>query len=889
MTHVRRLFVAAIPLVVSCTAEQSDTVVSRDLAVISDELHSGGTEGFFFLPPLVANPGAAGAFASHLAPIVRIDSIDAQFATTATIATYTTTTGPGSETVRVDPVGEHYIVNWHTDEFALDADVTYRIRVLVPSRELGFADVDVVESGRELRNVETGEYVALLNGRTLPIKFRIEREAVDHDGDGHDDWDDNCPADANASQDDADGDGLGDACDACPAGVERWRPISQDGQPSPRFPAALMWTGSDVIVWGGTPSAGVLGDGALYDPEADAWRPMSGVGAPAARTATSAAWTGSNVVLWGGHDGSQALASGARYDPASDAWSSIAASPLSARYATIVVPTSLGVFFWGGSNYGALGDGAMYRPGDDSWLPIAHAGAPSARYGPAVRALGDDVIVWGGYSNGDLLGDGARYDPAIDVWEPISAAGAPSARYAHAMVWTGSMMIVWGGRGPGFTALGDGARYDPTTDSWSAMSMEGAPSGREQPSFVWTGQRLLVWGGYADGALLADGAQYDPATDEWTPIPSAGAPSARDGNEAVWTGSEMVVWGGDVHGPGAAEGAAFAPCLDGASGCPTGETAAWVTTTSLPGVRTVFGTATTETDIYVVGGVAGQSCGPTCLTNQVLRGRPDPATGEIPAWTTEASLPVALGYLGAIVCGDHIYAVGGHSGPSCQTSRRTYVADVGADGQLGAWADAGPVFDEDHSMPGLVCSATHLYVVGGGACAGVPDRRIVYARMNVDGSLQAWNLATAEMPASQSAPLPAIQGGDFYVLPAGLNADLSPYPYVLHGTFDGDDIGPLATLDAPVSRTISAQVVACDRVFVLGGSSFAGEGAERRVDSYRFGPGAGADGLVAGRDLPSGRNRAGAAIIGDRIYHIGGSLGSEGVVGDVWFADLAIE
>ena len=40
--------------------------------------------------------------------------------------------------------------------------------------------------------------------------------ALDSDGDGIPDWEDNCPWTANNDQADADGDGVGDSCDSCP-------------------------------------------------------------------------------------------------------------------------------------------------------------------------------------------------------------------------------------------------------------------------------------------------------------------------------------------------------------------------------------------------------------------------------------------------------------------------------------------------------------------------------------------------------------------------------------------------------------------------------------------------------------------------------------------------
>src|SRR5204863_6068641 len=74
---------------------------------------------------------------------------------------------------------EVYTLKWRTDQFTLDASKTYRIRVLVfGNYELGHADVDVVNSGSQLKNVQTGQFIPLLDGRTLPIKFRIETGAV---------------------------------------------------------------------------------------------------------------------------------------------------------------------------------------------------------------------------------------------------------------------------------------------------------------------------------------------------------------------------------------------------------------------------------------------------------------------------------------------------------------------------------------------------------------------------------------------------------------------------------------------------------------------------------------------------------------------------------------
>ncbi|HSH75059.1 MAG TPA: right-handed parallel beta-helix repeat-containing protein [Longimicrobiales bacterium] len=149
---------------------------------ISDAAHAPGVvEHFYFLPPMVPEPVVDGDFDSTRSPSVRICLLDTDANKCAPAAEqptgfpilYTEDSGPGSETVRLSVEDEHYLVNWHTDQFALDPDATYRITIRDPG-PIGFADVDAVSGGNQLRNVNTDDYIALLDGRTLPIRFRIE-------------------------------------------------------------------------------------------------------------------------------------------------------------------------------------------------------------------------------------------------------------------------------------------------------------------------------------------------------------------------------------------------------------------------------------------------------------------------------------------------------------------------------------------------------------------------------------------------------------------------------------------------------------------------------------------------------------------------------------------
>ncbi len=207
--------------------------------LISDGAHQG-SDDFYFLPPLVEQPWTTGAFDGARTPRVEVCELEASTCA-ASVATYTTTAGPDGETIRVDPIEEHYSVNWHTDRFSLDLARTCRIEVWVGTDRVGFADVTLGATGKELKNVDTDEFIALKDGRTLPIKFRLEGclpsattdatcdgvdddcdgtvdEDVDSDGDGVCNDADVCPDGDDLLDDDADG--VPNACDVCPGSAD---------------------------------------------------------------------------------------------------------------------------------------------------------------------------------------------------------------------------------------------------------------------------------------------------------------------------------------------------------------------------------------------------------------------------------------------------------------------------------------------------------------------------------------------------------------------------------------------------------------------------------------------------------------------------------------------
>ncbi len=195
-----------------------------------------------------------------------------------------------------------------------------------------------------------------------------------------------------------------------------WSAPNPPGAPLSRLGHTAVWTGTELIVWGGrreilgaqSCEVTMLDSGARYDPVANTWTPMSTVGAPSPRMGHTAVWTGDRMIVWGGQPGPT-------HDFFTDDWS---------------VP--------------GLADGAAYDPSTDTWTPIASLDAPAGRMIHAAVWTGSEMIVWGGMSAGVPESTGGIYDPATDRWvQPTPLEDAPLLDDQLYAAWTGSSLLVW--------------------------------------------------------------------------------------------------------------------------------------------------------------------------------------------------------------------------------------------------------------------------------------------------------------------------------------------------------------------------------------------------------------------------------------------------------------
>lgn len=252
--------------------------------------------------------------------------------------------------------------------------------------------------------------------------------------------------------------------------LDAWSVTTTTNAPSKRDQQTAIWTGKEMIIWGGQvynfPKLTAFGDGARYDPKADGWIQMATNGAPKGRFAHTAVWTGNEMLIWGGRSDTSLLNDGARYDPTADTWSPITTNGApAARFMHDAIWTGSEMLIWGGDGDGShFDDGGRYNPSTDTWSPLPSNGSPGPLAIHTTVWTGNEMIVWGGYFQG-YSECGASYDPVANKWSAVPTISSPGVRSGFTAIWTGNEMLVFGGTlgdTAGSTYLGEIYAYTPS-------------------------------------------------------------------------------------------------------------------------------------------------------------------------------------------------------------------------------------------------------------------------------------------------------------------------------------------------------------------------------------------------------------------------------------------
>jgi hypothetical protein len=236
-------------------------------------------------------------------------------------------------------------------------------------------------------------------------------------------------------------------------GDGKWTAI--ENAPRPGSSASAVWTGAEAVF---LHNEGGRLEGQAYDARAGTWRTLPRAPVPA-RWGGAIVWTGAEVILWGGgKPGEPTTRNGAAYDPARNEWRRLADAPLGLNEFDAV---------WTGSEmvvFGSLLDnrnmaatktavGASYNPAEDVWSAL-----PPSELSPQASAaawIGDRVVAW------DYEARSQSYDPDVDAWSAVARMPLEfSECYPDSEVVGGSVF--------GFYC-GHAVLYDPATSKWGEI------------------------------------------------------------------------------------------------------------------------------------------------------------------------------------------------------------------------------------------------------------------------------------------------------------------------------------------------------------------------------------------------------------------------------------
>ncbi len=198
MRHVRSSWMLAAILCAACADNPAAPPASVDESSrqISDALHGpAGNPHFFWLPPMTRQPAPKlfGRFERLASPQVRVvcassnhPFLDCDGATPVVPVvdrTHGLQVAEGQFKVNLDTHGAGLVVT----SDPVEDYTTYRIQVFTEDMPelggpflLGYADIQIAATGKQAKNLTTDDVIGLVDGSTLPVRFRIDAGAYEY-------------------------------------------------------------------------------------------------------------------------------------------------------------------------------------------------------------------------------------------------------------------------------------------------------------------------------------------------------------------------------------------------------------------------------------------------------------------------------------------------------------------------------------------------------------------------------------------------------------------------------------------------------------------------------------------------------------------------------------
>ncbi len=277
--------------------------------------------------------------------------------------------------------------------------------------------------------------------------------------------------------------------------------VDDDPTPSAQAPASstvplagrgdhvTVWTGNEVVIWGGDVEAENMGvrlggdvvyaDGAAYRPSTGEWRSLPPSPLPGSEELASAVWTGSEVLILQAGEA-------AAWNPTTGSWRQVATPPGDGSFGLVAAD---GVVFDASAP-------AMWLPTDDRWETLSDLPAPLTQASSAWT--GDALVVAGTQlGRGGVAGgfEGWAYIPPAGRWQPLPALDL-SAQATDLAVVDGAVVVVNHER--------HAARLDRGRSSWTVLDDLPVEPGKCFPTLRTVGVRVAVVMCGQVGVLVGD-------------------------------------------------------------------------------------------------------------------------------------------------------------------------------------------------------------------------------------------------------------------------------------------------------------------------------------------------------------------------------------------------
>jgi len=296
------------------------------------------------------------------------------------------------------------------------------------------------------------------------------------------------------------------------------------GPLDPRLSADLIWTGEEMIVWGGKQARDgltTLVDGAAFNPDTDEWRSIASFPLQGPQ-ATRAVW-GDGEMIVVSPNGTFG------YDPVSDSWRTIGNGVVPSEWHDRMLYFEGKVYLW-------VGKRQIHEVtiGTGEWRILEPPGPISGSVGAHFSVL----RVVGGHLIAITLDGGVCFGKHFwqwdgNTWDALSDFSLATNEYsdcstANQSASVGNQLVIWEEESH------PSATYSPTSGQWRELppiplgGMEGATG--PVPMGI---DHFLVprWG---------DAAIFDATSEEWTRVILPGQGSDA---EMIWTGEEILAWG----------------------------------------------------------------------------------------------------------------------------------------------------------------------------------------------------------------------------------------------------------------------------------------------------------------------------------------------------------